>query len=150
MHSKRPRLSCYCVFESEVLVTQSGQTLCDPWTVAYKAPLSKEFSRQEYWSCHFLLRGIILIHGLNPILQHCSQILFQLSHKRSKQAIWLSRWILCQAHSLTYLIGAGLAHEESGQGVNTLVSWYSPTDSHHCGLSGVRCSQRPQVCVCSH
>ena len=34
--------------ESEV--TQSCLTLCDPWTVAYQAPLSMEFSRQEYWS----------------------------------------------------------------------------------------------------
>ena len=25
-------------------------TLCDPWTVAHQAPLSREFSRQEYWS----------------------------------------------------------------------------------------------------
>ena len=24
--------------------------LCDPWTVAQHAPLSMEFSRQEYWS----------------------------------------------------------------------------------------------------
>ena len=25
-------------------------TTCDPWTVAHQAPLSMEFSRQEYWS----------------------------------------------------------------------------------------------------
>ena len=25
-------------------------TLCDPWTVAYHAPPSMGFSRQEYWS----------------------------------------------------------------------------------------------------
>ena len=35
---------------SEVLVTQSCATLCDPWTVAHQAPLSMEFSRREYWS----------------------------------------------------------------------------------------------------
>ena len=29
-----------------------------PWTVACQAPLSMEFSRQEYWSsCHFFLQG---------------------------------------------------------------------------------------------
>ena len=39
-----------------VLVTQSCLVLCDPWTVACQAPLSMEFSRQEYWSgCHSLL-----------------------------------------------------------------------------------------------
>ena len=31
-------------------MAQSCSTLCDPMTVAYKAPLSMEFSRQEYWS----------------------------------------------------------------------------------------------------
>ena len=33
-----------------VLVAQSCLTLCNPWTVAHQAPLSMEFSRQEYWS----------------------------------------------------------------------------------------------------
>ena len=33
-----------------VLVTQSCPTLCDPWTLAHQAPLSMEFSRQEYWN----------------------------------------------------------------------------------------------------
>ena len=32
------------------LVTQSPPTLVTPWTVACQAPLSMEFSRQEYWS----------------------------------------------------------------------------------------------------
>ena len=32
------------------LVTRLCLTLCDPWTVARQAPLSMEFSRQEYWS----------------------------------------------------------------------------------------------------
>ena len=32
------------------LVTQSCMTLCTPWTVACKALLSMEFSRQEYWN----------------------------------------------------------------------------------------------------
>ena len=30
-------------------VTQSCGTPCNPWTVARQAPLSMEFSRQEYW-----------------------------------------------------------------------------------------------------
>ena len=34
----------------EVLVVQSSTTLCDPMIAAYHAPLSTEFSRQEYWS----------------------------------------------------------------------------------------------------
>ena len=35
----------------KVLVTQAHLNLCDPWTaVACQAPLSMEFSRQEYWT----------------------------------------------------------------------------------------------------
>ena len=33
-----------------MLVTPLYLTLFDPWTVAHQAPLSMEFSRQEYWS----------------------------------------------------------------------------------------------------
>ena len=36
--------------KSESEVAQSCPTLCDPWTVAHKAPLSMGFSRQEYRS----------------------------------------------------------------------------------------------------
>ena len=35
----------------KVLATQSCLTLCDPMNcIAYQAPLSMEFSRQEYWN----------------------------------------------------------------------------------------------------
>ena len=33
--------------------------------------------------CHFLLQGIFLTQGSNPGLLHCSQTLYQLSHKES-------------------------------------------------------------------
>ena len=35
---------------SLVLATQLCLTLCDPMTTAHQAPVSVEFSRQEYWS----------------------------------------------------------------------------------------------------
>ena len=35
--------------KSLILVTQSCLTLEDPWGIASQAPLSMEFSRQEYW-----------------------------------------------------------------------------------------------------
>ena len=34
----------------KVIIARSCPTVCDPWTVACQAPLSMEFSRQEYWS----------------------------------------------------------------------------------------------------
>ena len=36
--------------KGKVLVAQSCLTFAIPWTVAHQAPLSMEFSRQEYWS----------------------------------------------------------------------------------------------------
>ena len=40
-----------CTRRSKSEVTQSCLTLCDPMDcLAYKASLSMEFSRQEYWS----------------------------------------------------------------------------------------------------
>ena len=36
--------------KSENEVAQSCPILGDPWTVAYQAPPSMGFSRQEYWS----------------------------------------------------------------------------------------------------
>ena len=33
-----------------MLVAQSCLTLVIPWTIAHQAPLSMEFSKQEYWS----------------------------------------------------------------------------------------------------
>ena len=40
------------------------------WAAVHKAPLSMEFSRQEYWEwvANFLLQGIILTQESNPHL----------------------------------------------------------------------------------
>ena len=35
---------------SEVKSLSRVRLFVTPWTIAYKAPLSTEFSRQEYWS----------------------------------------------------------------------------------------------------
>ena len=52
------------------------------WTVAYQAPPSMGFSRQEYWSgLPFLLQGIFPTQGLNPGLPHCGLTLYRLSHR---------------------------------------------------------------------
>ena len=48
-------------------------------------PLSMGFPRQSYWSgCHFLLRGIFLTQGSNPVLLHCRQSLYPQSHQRGQ------------------------------------------------------------------
>ena len=58
-------------------VAKSYRTLATPWTVAYQAPLSMGFSRQEYWSglpCS--PPGDLLDPGIEPSLLHCRQILY--------------------------------------------------------------------------
>ena len=47
-----------------VFIVQSCLTFCDPWTVAHQAPLSMEFSGQEYWSG-------LPFHETNAILETC-------------------------------------------------------------------------------
>ena len=70
-----------------------------PWTVAYQAPLSMEFSGQEYW------RGLpcpppgdLPIQGLNLCLLrllHCRQILYYLIHQGSQKKGY-GKNIFCQ------------------------------------------------------
>ena len=53
--------------KSESEVVQSCPTLCDPWTVAYQAPPSIAFSRQEDWSgLPFLSPGDLPDPGIEP------------------------------------------------------------------------------------
>ena len=60
-----------------------------PWTVACQAPLSMGFSKQEYLiGCHSLLQQIFPTQGSNLGLPNYRQILYHLSHQRSKY--WLS------------------------------------------------------------
>ena len=67
-----------------VSVLSRVQLFVTPWTVACQAPVSMEFSRQEYWSgFHALLQGVFLTQGSNPGLPHCGKILYYLSHERN-------------------------------------------------------------------
>ena len=69
--------------------------LATPWAVAHQAPLSMEFSRQEYWSgLPFPSRGD-LPEGIFPTqesnlgLLHCRQILYWLSYEGSPKFVEL-------------------------------------------------------------
>ena len=56
-----------------------------PWTIAYQAPLSMGFSRQEYWSGLPLPSpGDLPTQGSNPGLPHCRQTLYRLNHQGSQ------------------------------------------------------------------
>ena len=55
-----------------------------PWTVAYQAPPSMGFSRQECWSgLPFPSLGDLPDPGNNPGVLHCRQTLYRLSHQGS-------------------------------------------------------------------
>ena len=56
-----------------------------PWTVAHQAPLSMGIlqARILEWGHHAVLQGIFPIQGSNPVLPHCRQILYPLSHQGS-------------------------------------------------------------------
>ena len=71
---------CVCVHVC-VLVVHLFSTLCDPIDyIACQAPLSMEFSRQEYWSgLPFPSPGDLSTQGSNPGLPHCKQIPYHLS-----------------------------------------------------------------------
>ena len=61
------------------------QRFVTPWTASRRAPLSMEFSRQEYWRrlpCP--CPGIFLTQGSNSGLLHCRWILYPLSHLRAQ------------------------------------------------------------------
>ena len=70
---------CVCVCVNHSVTPNSLQP---QWIVACQAPLSMEFSRQEF-GVHCLLQGIFSTQGLNLGLLHCKQILYYLSHQGS-------------------------------------------------------------------
>ena len=61
------------------------------WTVARQAPLSTEFSRQEYWS------GLLFPSPRDPFCRDCRHILYCLSH----QGILVSKWKMKQVNDIT-------------------------------------------------
>ena len=57
-----------CAVQSYSYALNCVQLFATLWTVAHQAPLSMEFSSQEYWSgLHFLLKWNFLTQGLNPV-----------------------------------------------------------------------------------
>ena len=77
---------CVCMYiyisvSVSLTVTSDSAT---PWTVAHQAPLSMEFSRQEYWSgCCFLPQGIFPSQGSNLGLPHHKQFLYRLTTREA-------------------------------------------------------------------
>ena len=67
-----------------------------PWTVAYWAPLSMGFSRQEYWSgLPFPSPENLPDPGIDLGLLHCRQMLYHLSHKGSPVEVSVQLLLSC-------------------------------------------------------
>ena len=63
----RGRITIEKMRRSEMKSLSRVQLFVTPWTVAYQAPLSMEFSRQEYWSgLPFLSPGDLPNPGIEP------------------------------------------------------------------------------------
>ena len=106
------------MFESESEVAQSCPTLCDPWTLAYQAPLSMGFSRQEYWSglpfpsprCYVYLRyktllvkfAVVSVFPVNHRLSQRKALVssFMISHLVGAQICKPSQWRIPIPHHL--------------------------------------------------
>ena len=75
----------YIMLNSYIYESEVAQSLfVTPWMVAYQAPPSIGFSRQECWSgLPFPSPGTFPTQESNPGLLHCSQMLYHLSHQGS-------------------------------------------------------------------
>ena len=115
-----------------------------PWTVAFQAPLSMEFSRQEYWSgLPFPPPGDLPYPGVKLGLLHCRQILYHLSHqgsiyytfsqiikfKRLSSAI-ISLPITPSSYKMTILSIVSFSHINALANVNKgFLRWHSGKES---------------------
>ena len=75
----------------KMLITQFVWLFATLWTVVQQAPLSMEFSSQEYWSgLSFFFQGIFLTQGLNPV-SHIADRFFNIwAIKSYKRLLFIS------------------------------------------------------------
>ena len=97
-----------CSFKNCCLVAQQCLTLLRPqWTVAGQAPLSIQFSRQEYWSgLPFPSAGVFLTQGLNRHLLHWQVDSLPLSHQGSLVHLKISLMLnidTCDIYACVYI-----------------------------------------------
>ena len=86
-------------------------------------------------SCHFLLQGIFPTQGLNPGLQHCRQIIYQLSHQRGKVKVTQSCPSFCNPMEYSPWNSPG---QNTGVGSLSLLQEIFPTKGLNLGLTHCR------------
>ena len=81
----------------EIVLSQCYSMSCvrlfvTPWTVACQAPLSIDFSRQDYWSgLPFPFPGDLPDLGPNPGLLYCRRVIYCLSHQRQEKNLYVRK-----------------------------------------------------------
>ena len=96
----------YIHSSSSILVSKSCPTLATPWSVAYQAPLSMGFSRQEYWS------GLPFPSPYIYIYTHTHHILFIYSvgglgdWPQKQETVSTQGWMSYWDNSLPLITGA--------------------------------------------
>ena len=84
---------CVCVYVSCSVVSNP----VNPWTIVCQAPLSVEFSRQEYWSGKlFPSPGIFPTQRSNPGLPHCGWILYFLNNQGNPRKLEWVAYLFCR------------------------------------------------------
>ena len=86
-------------------------------------------------SCHSLLQGILPTQGLNPGLQHCRQIIYQLSHQRGKVKVTQSCPSFCNPMEYSPWNSPG---QNTGVGSLSLLQEIFPTKGLNLGLTHCR------------
>ena len=83
---------CRCLDAIVVVVSRSvvSNSFATLWTVACQAPLSMEFSRQEYWSGFpFPTPGDLLYPGIKPRSPALQGGSLPLSHQGGHEILWM-------------------------------------------------------------
>ena len=87
--------ACVCVCVRVCVSCSTVSVSVTPWAVTCQAPLSMEFSRQEYWNGLLsLLQEIFPSGGLNLGLVHFRQILYHLSNQASPPNFLVTQLLL--------------------------------------------------------
>ena len=98
----KPRTVLRAFIVSKVKLLSRVWLFVTPWTVAYQAPLSMGFSRQEYWSgLPFPSPGDLPNPGIEPWSPAFRQTLYRMSHQAFRWENVLTAQITMTMWSLT-------------------------------------------------
>ena len=115
------------------------------WTVAHQAPLSLEFSKQEYWvACHSLLQGIFLTQGLNWV--SCTAGGFFTSESPRKLRLFLISYYCRQCYDEYHVVQVVKdlpANAENSSEAGQPLGWEDPLEKKMATHSSISCWKIP-------